>query len=292
MGTTWQVRLAAPAGFDRVGLDRAIRRRLDMLVGEMSHWNSESVLSRFNRAAAGSWTLLPPDFATVMTAALAVAETTDGAFDPTLGALANLWGFGPVKIDAAPSEASIAEARAVSGRRRIAFDTATHRLRQPGGLALDLSGIAKGYAVDAITALLAERGVGHCLTEIGGELSGRGMRPDGDPWWVDLEVPPTATIAPFRIALHATSVATSGAYVRGNHNLDPATGRPAAHDVVSVSVLHPSAMIADAWASALTVLGAEAGLALAGREDVAARIVTRRGAHWVETISPALAALL
>jgi thiamine biosynthesis lipoprotein len=292
MGTTWHVRLAEPAGLDPQALHRTIGERLDRIVAEMSHWEPDSALSRFNWSAAGSWTALPDDFATVIEAALDIAERTGGAFDPAIGALVNLWGFGPIPVTAPPSDMAIAGVRQSSGWRRLAYDAPARRLRQPGGLMLDLSGIAKGYAVDAVAALLARHGVRHCLIEIGGELVGRGLKPDGDPWWVDLETPPGAALAPFRIALHDLSIATSGDYVRGDHNLDPTTGRPATQGVISASVLHRSAMVADAWASALTVLGADAATALAIREDIAARIVTQSSSGAKEMITPALAGLL
>jgi len=291
MGTGWQVKLAAPAGLDADALGQAIAARLGQLVAEMSHWEADSLLARFNRLPAGNWMALPPDFATVIAAGLDISARSDGAFDPALGALVDIWGFGPVPVAGPPDDATITEARAASGWQRLDFDPAARRLRQPGGLRLDLSGIAKGYAVDAVADLLRARGIAHFLLEIGGELVGRGVKPDGEPWWVDLETP-APDLPPFRVALHEIAVATSGTYVRGDHNLDPATGRPAAHRIVSTSVLHASAMHADAWASALTVLGPEAGLAVAIRENVAARIVVGDADAARECISPALAELL
>lgn len=288
MGTVWRVTLAAPPRFDPAPLRRGIAARLDGLVAEMSHWRGDSLLSRFNRADAGSWTALPPDFAHVVDAALAVAARSDGAFDPAIGALVDLWGFGPVRVDRAPDAAAVAAARATAGWRRLEWDAAARRLRQPGGVALDLSGIAKGHAVDALAALLAAHGLGHALVEVGGELAGRGMRPDGDPWWVELEAPPGRALAPLRVALHGLAAATSGNYVRGPHTIDPRTGHPAS-GVAAASVLHPSAMLADAWASALVVLGPRGGAALATRERLAARIVDADGGEW---LSPALAAML
>ena len=179
----------------------------------------------------------------------------------------------------------------MSGWRRLAFDRAAGWLRQPGGVALDLSGIAKGHAVDAVVRLLWEQDVAHALVEIGGECRGLGVRPDLDPWWVDIETPPGADVAPLRVALHGLAVATSGDYVRGHHTLDPRTGHPA-RGVTSLSVLHPSAMLADAWASALTVLGPDAGAALATRERLAVRCVYRSAEGVREWLSPALAAML
>ncbi|WP_442679491.1 FAD:protein FMN transferase [Sphingomonas sp. ASY06-1R] len=292
MGTRWRVRLAAPPTLDRDGVLPAIQHRLDRLVDQMSHWEPDSVLGRYNRADAGTWLTLPPDFARVIEASLDIAEMSDGAFDPAIGRLVNLWGFGPVAVDGPPSDDQVAQAHATSGWRQLNYDRQAQQLRQPGGLQLDLSGIAKGYAVDAVAALLASLGVRHALVEIGGELVGRGLKPDGDPWWVDLETPPGLSLQPVRVALHDLAVATSGDYVRGAHTIDPATGRPSESGVISVSVLHPSAMIADAWASALAVLGPRAGMALAARETVAARMIARDADGLCETITPALAAMM
>ena len=137
------------------------------------------------------------------------------------------------------------------------------------------------------------------LVEIGGELRGEGVRPDGQPWWVDLEPVPGSRLAPLRAALHGLSIATSGDYRRSfahggrdyAHTLDPRTGRPLDNGVASVTVLHPSCMLADAWATALTVLG-PAGMALAEREGLAAHMAVRAGTGFVEHLSPALQAML
>ncbi|WP_242097155.1 FAD:protein FMN transferase [Sphingomonas sp. CROZ-RG-20F-R02-07] len=290
MGTRWNVRLVAPAGCDPAAVRAAIVARLDAIVAAMSHWEPGSLLSRFNRQAAGGWTRLPPDFLRVMTQGLAIAAATHGAFDPAIGQLVDLWGFGPVPVAGPPAGDRIAAARASSGWRRLTL--ADGWLRQPGGLGLDLSGIAKGHAVDAVADLLATMGVTDALVEIGGELVGRGVRPDGQPWWVDLEVPPGTDIAPLRIALHGLAVATSGDYVRGAHTLDPRTGRPIANGVVAASVVHASALVADAWATALCVAGPAAGLALARNAEIAGRIVAMYDGEAREYLSPALAAML
>jgi thiamine biosynthesis lipoprotein len=233
--------------------------------------------------------VLPPDFAEVMARGLAIAEATGGAFDPAIGRLVDLWGFGPVPAAVAPDTAALEAARAASGWRRLGWSDGDRRLSQPGGVALDLSGIAKGFAVDAVASTLARLGVGHALVEIGGELVGRGVRPDGQPWWVDLETPPGIDVAPLRIALHGLAVATSGDYRRGRHTIDPRTGRSTDNGVVSVSVIAAGALTADAWATALTVLGPDAGIALATERGIAARIVVAAGG---ERLTPALEAML
>lgn len=290
MGTTWHVRLAAPHGFVPDALEQAIAARLEAILAEMSHWRADSVLGGFNRAAGGTWTTLPRDFAHVMDAALQVFERSKGAFDPAIGALVDAWGFGPEPAAALPDDREVDRLRARSGAVHLAFDRGAVRLRQPGGLRLDFSGIAKGFAVDALGEVLRAHRCDHALVEIGGELLGIGLRPDGDPWWVDLETP-ASTIPPVRVALHQLAVATSGDYVRGRHTIDPRSGRPVAH-ALAVSVIHQSAMLADAWATALSVLQASDMHALAVREKLAVRAITRTEAGPCEWTSPALDAML
>lgn len=290
MGTTWHVRLAAPAGFDRASLIDAIETRLERILAEMSHWRTDSVLGRFNRAPRGTWCTLPEGFAHVFEAALDVAERCGGAFDPAIGALVDVWGYGPEPTGRMPDASAIAAARAQSGAGRLAYDRAVRRLRQPGGVRLDFSGIAKGFAVDALGAVLLERQCRHALIEIGGELLGLGLRPDGDPWWVEMETP-SEQAPPLRVALHQLAVATSGDYVRGRHTIDPRSGKPVEH-ALAVSVLHASAMMADAWATALSVTGPAEMQALAARENLMARALLRERGRIREWVSPALQALM
>lgn len=297
MGTYWRVQLAAPSPCDRTALVDAIQGGLDGLVAQMSHWQTDSLLCAFNRAPGGGWTSLPRDFTAVMAAGLAIAELSDGAFDPTAGRLTALYGLGPNPAAGPPSGVAQAAALRASGWRKLAFERLVGeqragRLRQPGGLWLDLSGIAKGYAVDAVADLLAKRGLRHCLVEIGGECVGRGMKPDGEPWWVDLEAPPGWRVQPLRVAAHQLAIATSGNYVRGDHTLDPRSGQPVCNGIGAVSVIHREAMMADAWATALTVLGRQAGAALAVQQGLAARILSSEGGLAREWLSPALLAML
>ncbi|MDF3031076.1 MAG: thiamine biosynthesis lipoprotein ApbE [Moraxellaceae bacterium] len=303
MGTTWSVRVAGPRGLDEARLQGQLQALLDGVVREMSPWEADSVISRFNRAAAGSWQALPADFFQVLQAALALARDSDGAFDPAIGALVNLWGFGPAgRRDDVPVDADIAAARAVSGWQQLVLDEAAQRVQQPGGLQLDFSGIAKGFAVDKLADFLRGLGLHNHLVEVGGELRGAGLRPDGHPWWVALESPPGAgsedddTI----VALHELAIATSGDYrkffsvgtQRYAHTLDPRTGRPLAGALTSVTVLHASCMMADAEATALYVLGPEQGLLYAEARGLAVRFLQRQGDTLRETMTTAMAAML
>lgn len=272
MGTGWSLQAVSPPE----GTAERVQAALDLVVAQMSQWEPGSDLARFNRAAPGTWCEVPAEFAHVMKAALDIARASGGAFDPGLGHVTEAWGFG----SAGPVKA-VPEVTAPATDRTIDFDHATRRIRRGGAAALDLSGIAKGYAVDLAAAWLRGIGVRHFLLEVGGELRGEGIRPDGQPWWVDVEMPPTSSIPPWRIALHDLSVATSGNYRRGftvggqhfSHSFDPKTARPIAHNVSSVTVLHRDCTNADGWATALTVLGAAAAVALADEQRLAACIV-------------------
>ncbi len=271
MGTSWSLHAVGSSPSLATGVQAA----LDLVVAQMSQWDSASHLSRFNRSAVGDWLDLPAEFAHVVDAALTIQRASDGAFDPALGALTDRWGFGASgPVDRVPGAAEDSE-------RRIDFDADARRIRRSEGAVLDLSGIAKGYGVDLAAEWLLANGVRHFLLEVGGELRGEGIRPDGQPWWVDVEMPPTTSVAPYRIALHDLSAATSGNYRRSftvdgrhySHSFDPQTGRPIVNSVSSVTVLHRSCMLADGWATALTVLGPAAAIALADAQGLAACVI-------------------
>lgn len=300
MGTSWTVQWSQPEGGDADVLRPLLVQALARLVLQMSHWAPDSDLCHYGRAAAGTWWPLAPEFATVMRTALEIATASDGAFDPSAGPLVDAWGFGPPGPRAtAPSVEELAAARARIGWQRLCMDG--ERLLQPGGIALDLSAIAKGYAVDHLAALLEARGIAHYLIEIGGELRGQGCKPDGGPWWVALESPPGAAALPETVlALDGLAVASSGDYRRHAdygagrvaHSLDPRSGTPLAHGIAMLSVVHASAMQADAWSTALGVLGVERGMYLATQRGLAARFVRRLDdGRFDEHASPAWAAL-
>ncbi|MES2148705.1 MAG: FAD:protein FMN transferase [Pseudomonadota bacterium] len=298
MGSSWSAQLVA----DQVhGLAGRIQAQLDQVVKQMSHWEASSQLSRFNGAPAGSWHALPPEFAAVLDYALQLAGQTGGAYDPAAGALVNCWGFGArQRYDEPgfepPSQGAI---DTLLAHRQALRRDASGRVLQPGGVQLDLSSIAKGFAVDQMARCLERAGHHHYLVEAGGELRGAGVKPDGTPWWVALEAPPGITDDTV-LALHGLAVATSGDYRRNfehggqrlSHTLDPRSGRPIANQVASVSVLHPQCMAADALSTALSVLGPEAGLAYAEQHELAARFLVRRGAQVEEVCSSAFLAML
>lgn len=291
MGTGWTLRAVSPPQDTQAGVQSA----LDRVVAQMSQWVSDSDLSRFNRGPVGRWHMLPPELVAVLKAGLEVSARTEGAFDIGLGALADIWGFGPAPPPlAAPGREAID--LVLSARGRIELDALGLRARRTGQARLDLSAIAKGFGVDQAASWLLAHGVRHFLMEVGGELRGHGIRPNGQPWWVEIERPPGAAVAPLRVALHEVSIATSGDYRRwlesdGRrfcHTIDPRTGQPVDNGVRSATVLHRDCMMADAWATALAVLGPKEGMALAEAEGLAAHVLT----DDAERMSPAFAAML
>jgi thiamine biosynthesis lipoprotein len=307
MGCAWSVRYVLDSAVtDPATLESGIQAVLDRVVALLSNWEPDSCISRFNQAAGGSWHALPEEFATVLACALRVAEASGGACDPTAGELVRRWGFGATNRYSAagfvpPDAIAIATALRRCGWQRLEVDAADMRMYQPGGLELDLSAVAKGYGVDAVSCYLGAQGLHHYLVEVGGELRGAGVKPDGQPWWVALQLPTDATGLPVsRLALHDLSVATSGDYLqcyehagtRYSHCIDPRTGSPVRNGVASVTVLHQECMAADAWSTALMVLGADAGLALAEARGLAVYFVTREAGHCVEHYSSAFDALI
>ncbi|MEG2803631.1 FAD:protein FMN transferase [Stenotrophomonas sp.] len=298
MGTTWQVKLVAARTRDLHPLHAGIQAQLDAIVAQMSTWEAASDISRFNRAAPGSAHVLPPLFAQVLDAALDIAARSEGAFDPTIGPLVALWGFGAqAHARRIPDAATLAATRARCGWQRLHWQEGV--LQQPGAAELDLSAIAKGFAVDQASRWLRQQGISAALVEVGGELHGYGRKPDGQPWRVLVEAGPEesaqASHAPRVLALDDLAVATSGDRWHHfeqdgrqfSHTLDPRTGAPVDHAAAAVTVVAADAMAADGWATALTVMGVEQGLAFATAHDLAARFVSRGAAGIVERMSPA-----
>lgn len=302
MGTTWSVVVAAPADADLHTLHAGIERQLDLVVRQMSTWRADSDISRFNRSEAGQWQVLPDEFLAVLDTALDIAARSGGAYDPTVGPLVQAWGFGPAgDVPRIPGEAELAELRRRVGWQRLLFQPQRRRLLQPGQAWLDLSAIAKGHAADLVARQLCENGVTAALVEVGGELVGHGRKPDGQPWRVLIEsaaeedAESQAMLPPRVLLLDGLAVATSGDRwhrfdrdgQRYAHTIDPRSGRPVTQAAAAVSVVARDAMHADAWATALTVMGAEEGLAFAEQNGLAARFVARTDAGPVETMTPA-----
>lgn len=294
MGTGWSLSYAAPDSVENNRVVAALEDVFARVIQQMSNWEPNSDLSRFNRTQG--WHDLKPDFFKVLTRALEIAELTNGAYDPTLGATVDKLGFGPTPTTAHPAPDLI---RGLDPEphpqlwRQIERDPTNQRAFQPGAAALDLSSIAKGHAVDLCAQALRDLAIPSFLMEIGGEFVGQGVKPDAQPWWVQLElsdIAPAPTEPPHTdLALVNLAVATSGDYVRRrngvSHLLDGRTGQPVANTLSGVTVMHASCMDADAWATALFPLGEADGLAMADTHGLAAIFSTRTPAGARSSLS-------
>ena len=293
MGTTWSVKLCDPD--HRMALetlDALIQATLERITGQMSAWDPDSAISRLNRAERG-WYQPPKELYHVLSHALALAQQTEGAYDPTLGALVDLWGFGPSgSRTSTPDAATIKKAMIHAGWQHASVNTEHAAIWQPGGLVFDVCSIGKGYGVDQIAAVLDRRGIEHYLVEVGGELKAKGLNEQHKPWMVDIEVPQMPPAQPagqpahsssLPVALSNLAIATSGDYrryfeqdgQRYAHTFNPATGQPVTHDLTSVSVLHSQCMMADALATALFSMGPQHGPSYAETHHIPALFMHR-----------------
>lgn len=285
MGTTWSVIYRSGAAVAPDELQARIETELQAINAALSTYIADSEISRLNNATGDFEGELSERFATVLDEALEIGRITGGAYDVTVGPLIELWGFGAEEFSATvPAAAAIAQARGAVGAGRLDWDTGSRTLRRPAGMSVDLSSIAKGYAVDRLSELLAERGVANSLVEIGGELRASGERPEGGAWRLAVESPdPSEQRFVEALSLNNAAVATSGDYrnyfevdgKRYSHLVDPRTGYPVSHELVSVTVIDRACMTADALATALIVMGLDDGLALARSRGIAAHFVTR-----------------
>ena len=287
---------------DRAAVEAEVQGVLERIEGRMSHYRPDSELSRFNRARTTEPQQMTPETLGVVAEALAVGRVSGGAFDVTVGPLVDAWGFGPPgRAPAVPEEALLAALRARVGVDLLELDLSASTLRKRrADIVVDLSAIAKGYAVDAVAALLAERGFDDHLVEIGGELRAAGRNERGEPWRVAIERPAQGVASAQRIVpLTDAALATSGDYrnfyaldgTRVSHTIDPRTGRPVTHGPLSVSVIAERCSLADAQSTALNVLGVEEGYPLAVTHGWAALFVTDDGAgRLVERATPAFTA--
>ncbi len=303
MGTYWSVRVAAPPPELDVDVLRAdIEAALIEVNAQMSNYDPESEISRFNRSPLGEWFEVSAELTEVMTAALEVSERSGGAFDVTVGPLVNLWGFGwrQVERDQVPSEVDIEAARAQVDWRQIEVRQDPPALRRNADVSVDLGGIAKGHGADVMAAVIEAHGAIRYLADIGGDLRGRGHNARGVPWQIGVEVPAVGRRGGVQavIAVDDVAVTTSGDYrnffiydgKRYSHTIDPNTGWPILQHVASVTVLHPSAMWSDGWSTALNVMGPEAGLALADELSLPVLFILYREDGLEEMASPLFSA--
>lgn len=294
MGTTYSILADCPES-----LPRRVDAELARLNALLSTYDPHSELSRFNRAPAGEALSVSPELVAVVDAAYVVAERTRGAFDATVAPLVALWGFGADAAGREPSDEEVAQTLGSVGYRRIARNRDPPTLEKLLPATLDLSGIAKGYAVDRLAGLLTDVGCRAYLIEFGGEIRTLGSPPGGGPWRVGVEAPSGSEHGK-TLLLATAALATSGDYrqyretggVRVSHVIDPRTGYPVRHRLASVTVVADTAMMADAYATAMLVMGEVQARRFAGEMGLAALFIVRAGGSFQTFHSEAMAAYL
>ena len=304
MGTTYSVQLPTlPDGLTVDTLLPQIEAELATINAQMSTYMDDSELSRFNAAPAGDWFPVSKELAEVVLAGIAMSDRTGGAFDVTVGPLVNLWGFGPAgRRGSPPSSEELQAAQAHVGYERLQARTDPPALRKEvDALYVDLSAIAKGYAVDRLAELLEDRGVTTYFVDIGGEVRTHGLKPDGSAWTLGIEEPRADGRALARaVRMPDGAMATSGDYrnyfeVNGKryaHVLDPRTARPVEHGLASVSVFAASCIEADGLATALLVMGADEAFSFAEGADLPVLLIERRDGELVQRATSRFDALL
>ncbi|MDN3555920.1 FAD:protein FMN transferase [Halomonas maura] len=302
--TFYQVTIAEPITAERRdALEAGILAELEAVDASMSTYRDDAELVAFNQAPVGEWQTLSAPLIEVLSLAHRVGEASGGAFDVTVGGLVNLWSFGPeARPREVPQDTLIAERLAEVGMDTLEVDADQRRARRLKDVFVDLSGVAKGHATDRVADYLAAQGIDNYLVNIGGELEVAGHRDgEAEPWRIGVEIPRDGRPqAKHVLPLEAASVATSGDYRhyfeadgrRYSHTIDPRTGRPIQHRLASVTVVDACNARADAWATAMSVLGEDEGLAVAREHGLAVLVLVRNAAGdgWESLASPAFAA--
>lgn len=291
MGTIYNVKLSHPQDVEPTALQNQIDTLLVNINKLMSTYDPESELSQFNSSQSTDWYPLSEQTLVVLKEAKRLGELSNGVLDVTVGPLVNLWGFGPdAKPETVPSEQEIVAVRQRIGLDKLLLSEQAAR-KTVADLYVDLSTIAKGYAVDQIAVFLEQAGYTDYLVEIGGEMRVSGVKTNGLEWRIAIEKPVSTERSVQRVmSIGSNAVATSGDYrnyyeqdgVRYSHLIDPSTGFPIQHSLVSVTVIHPSSMTADGLATALIVMGLDKALELARQNNLSVLLIARENDQYKE----------
>ena len=299
MGTTYHVTVVSDVEIENVAVLQAqIDESLRRLNQQVSTYIDDSEINGLKKVPINEWVTISKSVEDILVTSLMVSEWSGGAFDVTLRPLIDLWGFGPSKsLDQVPDAGTINSALLGVGFNHLQLDTEQHQLRRKAPVDLDFSAVAKGYGVDQVAAVLEQNGVTNYLVEIGGEMRLRGHSAKGKPWMIAVERPQTNLTQQVYKAISLTDIAmaTSGDYrnyfeqngQRYSHTIDPRTGRPITHNLASVTVLHSSAAMADALATAFSVMGVEQARLLANSKGIAALFISKEEDGFSERSSDA-----
>lgn len=294
MGTSFSVKVSQlPEGVKIYRLETLIKNRLDEINQRMSTYISDSEVVLINSSTNTGATFITPELEKVLIQAHKISELSNGAFDITVAPLVNLWGFGSDKTEnQTPKAEEIRQVLKSVGYQKLVINTRVVTLAKTlPDVAIDLSALAKGYAVDEVAKVLDKQGITDYMVEIGGELYLKGKNLEGENWRIAIEKPNVAKRELQRVLpITEIAMATSGDYrnffeqdgKRFSHMIDPRTGYPITHKLTSVTVLSDTAMKADAWATALMVLGEEEGYKIAEQQQLAAFFIVKTDQGFVE----------
>lgn len=305
MGTSWRVSVVGLEESRRPSLQQKIQARLDAEDQLLSTWKPDSALMRFNQTPTTAPWPVSEGMADIVTQALRIGEKTGGAMDITVGPLVNLWGFGPEQQPVkTPTRAEIDAARARTGLQHLTvINTASRQYLQKDlpDLFVDLSTVGEGYAADRLAQLMEQEGLSRYLVSVGGALVSRGMNAGGQPWRVAIQKPTDRENAVQAVVdINGHGISTSGSYrnyyeldgKRVSHVIDPQTGHPITHSLVSVTVIAPTALEADGWDTGLMVLGREKAQQVAREQGLAVYMISKEGNGFTTWMSPQFAGFL
>jgi len=298
MGTSYHIKVLSDSEsiVNKIDLKKKIDRRLNLIDHKMSTYKQDSELSKLNNYPSQQWMPVSSELMHVINAGQQLSINSKGAFDMTIGKLVNLWGFGPtININQIPNAEKIAQFRQQIGYNKLKIQqTPPAILKDNDGLYIDLSAIAKGYAVDAVAKVIADSNIHNFIVEIGGEIITRGHKNSGLPWVVGVESPITnERRVKKKLRLTDAAMATSGDYrnyfekdgIRYSHTIDPRTGYPIKHKLASVTVIAENCMWADGLATSLMVMGPDKGLRYAEENNIAIFMLIKHGSSFVEAYS-------
>jgi len=292
MGTSYSVQLVKKQN-DLIddSLSGEIKDILESVDSTMSTWRSDSELSRINKNLGKQWIKVSPDLLFLLNMALSISDKTKGAFDITVDPLIELWGFSSNEpINTIPDEQSIKDRMQQVGYKNLIVDTQRGAIKKKTPVRINLSAIAKGFAVDKIAEHLDKKGYAAYLIEVGGELRFKGNKPDGTGWKIAIEMPEAGDRQPHRvIGVSNNSIATSGDYrnfyeIKGrhySHTIDPVTGRPVTHNLASVTIIDKNTAYADALATAIMVMGFEKGYEFCELNKIPAYFIIRNDGRFI-----------
>lgn len=305
MGTFYSVKISGELPENQEQLRQEIDALLEQANDEISTYRSHSTLSRFNAYQGNDPQPIGSGMADIILAAQRIGRATGGAMDITVGPLVNLWGFGPQqRPDAIPDPQQIENARQQTGLRHLRLFS-NHQgewlQKDLPSLYVDLSTLGEGYGADLLAKLMMRKGISNYLVSVGGAISSRGVNAQGHPWRVAIQKPTDRENAvQAAVDLQGYAISTSGSYrnyveqdgVRYSHVIDPATGRPITHQLVSATVIAPTALEADGWDTGLMVLGTEKALALAQRQGLAVYLISKTENGFTAVMTPQFKAFL